>query len=124
MKLLLDARCFIFMADSEGELNDWVSVLNQAKRNFYDKGEKVNVDLQITTTLDKLLRLEGNGMCCDCGRPEADWLVTNLGVLVCIYCCGIHRDLGVHVSKTQSIKIDKLTSTQLIVGFLDLFKYS
>ena len=103
------------MADSENELMDWISVLNQAKKNFYDKGEKINVDLQITSTLDKLKRLEGNAMCCDCGRAEADWLVTNLGILVCIYCCGIHRDLGVHVSKTQSIKIDKLTNTQLIV---------
>ena len=35
--------------------------------------------------------LEGNDTCCDCGVREADWLVTNLGILVCIECCGIHR---------------------------------
>lgn len=37
--------------------------------------------------------MEGNDKCCDCGSREADWLVTNLGILVCIECCGIHRYL-------------------------------
>ena len=75
-------------------------------------------------TLDKLIKeiigrvansVEGNERCCDCGHPQPDWLVTNLGILVCIECCGIHREMGVQISKTQSIKIDRLASSQLIV---------
>lgn len=111
-------RCFIFMADTEHELNDWVQVLNQAKKDFYNTGVKINGDVQTSSVLDRIKLLDGNSCCCDCGREEADWLVTNLGVLVCIYCCGIHRDLGVHVSKTQSIKIDRLSPTQLIIATL------
>lgn len=47
---------------------------------------------------------------------DPEWLVTNLGILTCIECCGIHRELGVHISKTQSIKIDRLSTSQLIVS--------
>ena len=99
-----------------------MQVLNQAKKDFYNTGVKINGDVQTSSVLDRIKLLDGNSCCCDCGREEADWLVTNLGVLVCIYCCGIHRDLGVHVSKTQSIKIDRLSPTQLIVIIFFKFK--
>ena len=39
----------------------------------------------------------------------------NLGVLICLECCGVHRDMGVHVSRTQSIVIDALGTSQLLV---------
>ncbi len=40
----------------------------------------------------------------------------NLGVLVCLECCGMHRDMGVHISRTQSIVIDHLGTSQLLVS--------
>lgn len=40
-----------------------------------------------------------NAVCADCGAPGPDWAAINLGVLVCIACSGVHRSLGVHVSK-------------------------
>ncbi len=98
-------------------------MLNLAKKNFYNKTGKTNNDLndlKISKVINKVKRLEGNQNCCDCGHEDADWLVTNLGVIVCIYCCGVHRDLGVHVSKTQSISIDRLASTQLIVRSFEI----
>ncbi|KAJ2747516.1 hypothetical protein GGI20_000505 [Coemansia sp. BCRC 34301] len=48
----------------------------------------------------------GNDRCVDCGKRAPEWAVINLGVLVCIDCSGIHRSLGVHVSKVRSIKLD------------------
>ena len=39
----------------------------------------------------------------------------NLGVLVCLECCGMHRDMGVHISRMQSIVIDHLGTSQLLV---------
>lgn len=47
---------------------------------------------------------------------EPDWLSTNLGVLICLECCGVHRELGVHFSRTQSLVIDDLKPSQLLVG--------
>lgn len=51
--------------------------------------------------LDILRRVPGNSMCCDCGSSEPDWASLNLGTLLCIECSGIHRRLGVHVSKVH-----------------------
>ena len=43
--------------------------------------------------------LENNKFCADCGEDYPDWVSLNLCVLICIECSGIHRSLGVHVSK-------------------------
>jgi len=47
---------------------------------------------------------------------DPEWLSVNLGVLICLECCGVHRDMGVHISRTQSIVIDDLGTAQLLVG--------
>jgi hypothetical protein len=39
--------------------------------------------------------------------------VLNWGVLICVKCSGIHRSLGVHISKVRSLDLDKWESQQL-----------
>lgn len=56
--------------------------------------------------IDILRRVGGNDRCADCGAPEPDWASLNLGVLVCIECSGVHRNLGVHISKVRSLTLD------------------
>lgn len=51
--------------------------------------------------IDVLRRVCGNDKCADCGASEPDWASLNLGVLVCIECSGVHRNLGVHISKVN-----------------------
>ncbi|KAF5449232.1 hypothetical protein F2P56_029702 [Juglans regia] len=56
--------------------------------------------------IDVLRKVCGNDKCADCGAPEPDWASLNLGVLVCIECSGVHRNLGVHISKVRSLTLD------------------
>lgn len=56
--------------------------------------------------------MEMNKCCADCGTENPDWVSLNIGVLVCIECSGIHRSLGVHVSKVRSLKLDSLTESE------------
>ena len=40
----------------------------------------------------------------------------NFGVIVCIECSGIHREMGVHISKIQSLTLDNIGTSQLLVA--------
>ncbi|KAA3674188.1 Arf-GAP with SH3 domain, ANK repeat and PH domain-containing protein [Paragonimus westermani] len=57
----------------------------------------------------------GNDVCADCDRADPEWVSVNLGVLICLECCGAHRELGVHCSRTQSLLMDDLSTNQLLL---------
>ena len=43
------------------------------------------------------------------------WASWNLGVFLCIRCAGIHRNLGVHISRVKSVNLDQWTGEQIAV---------
>nr|CBN80674.1 Arf-GAP with SH3 domain, ANK repeat and PH domain-containing protein 1 [Dicentrarchus labrax] len=78
-------------------------------------GESSVEDLTRAIT-DDIKRMPGNNNCCDCGAPDPGWLSTNLGILTCIECSGIHREMGVHVSRIQSLSLDSLGTSDLLLA--------
>ncbi|XP_020905000.1 stromal membrane-associated protein 1 isoform X2 [Exaiptasia diaphana] len=63
--------------------------------------------------LAEMLKEESNKYCSDCGAKGPRWASWNLGVFLCIRCAGIHRNLGVHISKVKSVNLDSWTPEQM-----------
>ena len=42
----------------------------------------------------------------DCKAPNPEWASINLGIMVCLECSGLHRQMGTHISKVRSLKLD------------------
>jgi hypothetical protein len=47
-----------------------------------------------------------NRLCADCGEAEPTWASISLGVLLCIECAGVHRRIGVQITKVRSLELD------------------
>lgn len=69
----------------------------------------------------KILAVPGNEYCADCNAPQPRWASINLGITLCIECAGIHRSLGVHMSKVRSLTLDtEVWSPEIVQLMLDL----
>lgn len=66
-----------------------------------------------------LCRKKGNRLCFDCNTPNPKWTSKNYCVFVCLDCSGIHRSLGVHISRVKSANMDRWSRDEL-----DVFKAS
>uniref|UniRef100_A0A8C9TWW3 ArfGAP with SH3 domain, ankyrin repeat and PH domain 1a n=1 Tax=Scleropages formosus TaxID=113540 RepID=A0A8C9TWW3_SCLFO len=112
-----DKKCFDLIS------RKWISVLTNSKeealntafRGEQSAGEDGLEDLT-KAIIEDVLRMPGNEVCCDCGAVDPKWLSTNLGILTCIECSGIHREMGVHVSRIQSMELDKLGTSELLLA--------
>ncbi|XP_021931244.1 arfGAP with SH3 domain, ANK repeat and PH domain-containing protein isoform X2 [Zootermopsis nevadensis] len=135
-------RTYHFQAEDEADQRAWMSVLVNCKegalmRAFDDSGKsgggKLNPSLlELQQAIIRYVqKLPGNDRCCDCNsQNDATWLSTNFGIIVCIECSGIHRDLGVHISRIQSLTLDNVGTSQLLLArhmtnnaFNDIMEY-
>ncbi|XP_042212211.1 arfGAP with SH3 domain, ANK repeat and PH domain-containing protein-like isoform X5 [Homarus americanus] len=120
-------RTYHLMGEDEMEAAAWMSVLLNSKEGALQKA--LCDDTPGPSPADSGFRelqqriisyvrgLPGNNLCCDCGGTnDVTWLSTNYGVMVCIECSGIHRDLGVHISRIQSLTLDKVGTAQLLLA--------
>ncbi|XP_033977959.1 stromal membrane-associated protein 1-like isoform X2 [Trematomus bernacchii] len=80
-------------------------------RSEREKAQKLNEQHQVI--LSQLLREEENKHCADCEAKGPRWASWNLGVFMCIRCAGIHRNLGVHISRVKSVNLDQWTPEQI-----------
>ncbi|XP_018331989.1 centaurin-gamma-1A isoform X2 [Agrilus planipennis] len=116
----LDNKQWHFEALSSDERDDWVAaieqqILNSLQLNESSKAKKQNNPMEAATIQSIRSRVPGNDFCVDCGAPNPDWASLNLGVLMCIECSGIHRNLGSHISRVRSLDLDEWPAGHLSV---------
>ncbi|KAM2799675.1 hypothetical protein COP1_004485 [Malus domestica] len=63
--------------------------------------------------LKDLLVQKDNRNCADCGAPDPKWASANIGVFICLKCCGVHRSLGTHISKVLSVTLDEWSDDEI-----------
>ncbi|XP_076253397.1 centaurin gamma 1A isoform X3 [Rhynchophorus ferrugineus] len=105
----LEGKQWHFDASSVEERDDWVTaieqqILNSLQLNETSKAKNPNEAASIQSIKN---RVPGNGYCVDCDAPNPVWASLNLGVLMCIECSGIHRNLGSHISRVRSLDLDE-----------------
>lgn len=122
-----DALCFSlvtptktikFKAQSHSEMLHWIHYFSKvnkvnkqkllSQRNSIDQvhvNEKVYDEKDVSRLL-YISTLSGNQQCADCSSQTIGWASINLGIFICLECSGIHRKLGVDVSKVRSIDLD------------------
>ena len=54
--------------------------------------------------------------CVDCDSKGPRWASWNLGIFLCIRCAGIHRNLGVHISRVKSVNLDSWKPKEVAVS--------
>jgi len=127
-ELVTLTRSYWFQTETQTELMDWVGAIQGAiaaalttiqSQKFESQQRAVAASggaepfklsaISGAELLETLRETEANRVCADCGIPDPDWTSINLGIMVCIECSGIHRGLGVHISKVRSLPLDEWT---------------
>ncbi|KAL7044026.1 hypothetical protein ACKWTF_001746 [Chironomus riparius] len=116
----LDNKQWHFEAANSEERDEWVYVIEQEifrslQGNESSKPKTQNSDDVAQLMLNIRNQVSGNGFCVDCDGPSPEWASLNLGVLICIECSGIHRNMGSHISKVRSLTLDEWPPSHLAV---------
>lgn len=134
-EVISPTKTWILQADSDSLRAEWMEAMqasidkafNSTTTGEADSNETDSLGLGIKSksveSLDKIVgpqsileqirAVTGNDKCADCGSSDPTWASTNWGVVLCIECSGIHRSLGVHVSKVRSLTLDAWEPEQI-----------
>jgi len=75
--------------------------------------DEIYKEEKLRDKMHDLMRIAGNNICVECGDKDPEWASVSLGIYMCITCSGIHRNLGVHISRVKSLFLDNWKREEL-----------
>ncbi|MES1914457.1 MAG: hypothetical protein MHM6MM_006526 [Cercozoa sp. M6MM] len=104
-------RVYTLQAESQQDLILWITVINNAiaaalNNQSVQRPNSASNEERDQSLNNKKRLMAMNPVCADCCKPEPTWMSINLGIFVCLECSGIHRSMGVHITKVRSAQLD------------------
>ena len=75
--------------------------------------EKTELELADKDLL-KILEIEDNNICNDCGKKDPRWCSINNAVLICSSCARTHKKFNEKISKIKSLEVDPWTKEEIL----------
>jgi len=94
-------------AKDNQSMRDWVTLIQEGvvrQLSAQTEDTKTNSGMELLDALRDAH--EANRVCADCNAPDPKWISVSIGCIVCIECSGVHRHLGVTISKVRSFELD------------------
>jgi hypothetical protein len=94
-------KVFEFECSNVGERDEWVDAVQRQIMDCLQLGGGFSSREELDFDYD---------VCADCKDNLNDnlWVSINFGVVICIGCSGIHRNLGCHLSRVRSLQLDQI----------------
>jgi hypothetical protein len=113
-------KSYLLQAETEFTAEEWFINLRNAIANSISLYKDSPKDEASTSPTHKPLdsnsvpkdnlieKLISSNKCTDCDSESPTWCSINWLCLICIDCSGVHRSLGVQISKIRSLRLDNL----------------
>jgi Arf-GAP/Rho-GAP domain/ANK repeat/PH domain-containing protein 1 len=113
-------KTYTFQAANDMERHGWLDAITEAILRGLVDGEKAaspptKKETAVQEIMPQIQENHANRVCADCLSVDPSWGVVNLGIMVCIECSGVHRSMGILVSKVRSLELDRSIWTSSLI---------